>query len=180
MYKKILNFCLIFLVFIYIIFEELIWEKFAKPIILFISELQIFKNLTPKILSLNPYIILLIFIIPFILVELLGVYAGIIFISGHVIFGIFLYLLKIPIAALIFWFFNVTKEKLLEFTWFSFIYEKLIFLINKIKMSKAYLLIKEKTMILKKELKEEIFISKNRLKEKIVRIYRLLKNKFKL
>jgi len=127
MYKKILNFCLIFLVFIYIIFEELIWEKFAKPIILFISELQIFKNLTPKILSLNPYIILLIFIIPFILVELLGVYAGIIFISGHVIFGIFLYLLKIPIAALIFWFFNVTKEKLLEFTWFSFIYEKLIF-----------------------------------------------------
>jgi len=53
-------------------------------------------------------------------------------------------------------------------------------LINKIKMSKAYLLIKEKTMILKKELKEEIFISKNRLKEKIVRIYRLLKNKFKL
>lgn len=180
MYKKILNFCLIFLVFIYIIFEELIWEKFAKPIILFISELQIFKNLTPKILSLNPYLILLIFIIPFILVELLGVYAGIIFISGHVIFGIFLYLLKIPIAALIFWFFNVTKEKLLEFTWFSFIYEKLIFLINKIKMSKAYLLIKEKTMILKKELKEEIFISKNRLKEKIVRIYRLLKNKFKL
>jgi hypothetical protein len=147
---------------------------------LFISELQISKNLTPKILSLNPYLILLIFIIPFILVELLGVYAGIIFISGHVIFGIFLYLLKIPIAALIFWFFNVTKEKLLEFTWFSFIYEKLIFLINKIKMSKAYLLIKEKTMILKKELKEEIFISKNRLKEKIVRIYRLLKNKFKL
>lgn len=180
MYKKILNFCLIFLVFIYIIFEELIWEKFAKPIILFISELQISKNLTPKILSLNPYLILLIFIIPFILVELLGVYAGIIFISGHVIFGIFLYLLKIPIAALIFWFFNVTKEKLLEFTWFSFIYEKLIFLINKIKMSKAYLLIKEKTIILKKELKEEIFISKNRLKEKIVRIYRLLKNKFKL
>lgn len=180
MYKKILNLCLIFFVFTYIIFEELIWEKLAKPIILFISKLQILTNLTPKILALNSYIILFIFIIPFIFVEFLGVYAGIVFISGHVIFGISLYLLKIPIAALIFWFFNITKEKLLEFLWFSFIYEKLIFIINKIKISKAYLLIKEKTIFLKKELKERFFVSKSRLKEKIIRVYKLLKNKLKV
>jgi hypothetical protein len=73
MYKRIINFLLIFLVFVYIIFEELIWDKFAKPIISYISNFSLFKNLTPKILALNSYIILIIFIIPFFLVELLGV-----------------------------------------------------------------------------------------------------------
>ncbi|MDN5064459.1 hypothetical protein [Aliarcobacter butzleri] len=167
MYKRIINFLLIFLVFVYIIFEELIWDKFAKPIISYISNFSLFKNLTPKILALNSYIILIIFIIPFFLVELLGVYAGFVFISGHIILGTFLYLLKIPIAALIFWYFNTTKERLLEFVWFKYIYEKLVLFINKIKNSKAYSLIKE-----------NFFISKSRLKEKIVRIYKLLKSKF--
>ncbi|MDK2082536.1 hypothetical protein PT502_01860 [Aliarcobacter butzleri] len=178
MYKRIINFLLIFLVFVYIIFEELIWDKFAKPIISYISNFFFFKNLTPKILALNSYIILFIFIIPFFLVELLGVYAGIVFISGHIILGTFLYLLKIPIAALIFWYFNTTKERLLEFVWFKYIYKKLVLFINKIKSSKAYLLIKEKASIIKKEIKENLFISKSRLKEKIVRIYKLLKSKF--
>ena len=81
MYQKIVNIFLTILVFIYIIFEELIWDKFAKPIISYISNFPLFKNLTPKILALNSYIILIIFIIPFFLVELLGIYAGIVFIS---------------------------------------------------------------------------------------------------
>ena len=55
MYKKILNIFLIVLVFIYIIFEELVWEKLAKPIIKLISNLVLFKEITPKILSLNSY-----------------------------------------------------------------------------------------------------------------------------
>lgn len=177
--KRILNTFLIFLVFVYIIFEELIWDKFAKPIITFISSLELFKNLASKILTLNSYIILLIFIIPFILVELLGIYAGVVFISGHIVLGTFLYLLKIPIAALIFWFFNITKDKLLEFYWFKFFYEKLILWIDKIKDSSIYLMIKEKSITLKEEIKKRFFISKSRLKEKIIRIYKLLKNKFK-
>lgn len=61
MYKRIINFLLIFLVFVYIIFEELIWDKFAKPIISYISNFSLFKNLIPKILALNSYIILIIF-----------------------------------------------------------------------------------------------------------------------
>ena len=47
MHKRIINFLLIFLVFVYIIFEELIWDKFAKPIISYISNFPLFKNLTP-------------------------------------------------------------------------------------------------------------------------------------
>ena len=63
MYKKILNIILIILVFIYIIFEELVWEKFAKPLINLISKLQLFTNFIPKILALNSYLILIFFVI---------------------------------------------------------------------------------------------------------------------
>ena len=140
MYKKILNIFLTIFVFSYIIFEELIWERLAKPIFSYISTLELFKDLEPKILALNSYIILFIFLIPFVIVELLGIYAGILFISGNILFGIVLYLSKIPIAVVIFWFFNIAKDKLLQFRWLNFIYKNLILIIDKIKNSKIYLM----------------------------------------
>jgi hypothetical protein len=164
MYKKILNIFLIVLVFIYIIFEELVWEKLAKPILNFISNLSLLKDFTPKILALNSYFILIFFISIFVIVELIGVYAGILFISGHIFSAVFIYILKIPVAAFIFWFFNITKERLLEFKWFNFIYNKLIIMIEKIKNSSSYILIKE-----------NIFSTRSKLKKKIMSIYRLLK-----
>lgn len=164
MYKKILNIVLLFLVFIYIIFEELVWEKLAKPILNFISNLSLFKDFTPKILSLNSYFILIFFISIFVIVELIGLYAGILFISGHIFSAVFIYILKVPIAAFIFWFFNITKEKLLEFKWFNFLYNKLILMIEKIKNSSSYRLIKE-----------NVFSTKSRLKKKMSFIYKLLK-----
>ena len=143
MYKKILNIFLTIFVFSYIIFEELIWERLAKPIFSYISTLELFRDLEPKILALNSYIILFIFLIPFVIVELLGIYAGILFISGNILFGIVLYLSKIPIALVIFWFFNIAKDKLLQFRWLNFIYKNLILIIDKIKNSKIYLMIQD-------------------------------------
>ena len=178
MIKKIINIFLTFLVFIYIIFEELIWDRLAKPIFSYISDLELFRNLEPKILSLNSYLILFIFLIPFIVVELLGVYAGILFVSGKILFGILLYLSKIPIAVVIFWFFNITKDILLQFRWLNFIYKNLILIIDKIKNSKIYLMIQDKTSMIKDEIKKRFFISKIGLDEKIVEIYKLLKDKF--
>ncbi|MBU0923918.1 hypothetical protein KKG81_03455 [bacterium] len=177
MYKKILNIFLIVLVFIYIIFEELIWEKLARPILNFITNLSLFKNLIPKILSLNSYFILIFFLSIFIVVELIGVYAGVLFVSGHIISAVSIYILKIPVAAFIFWFFNITKGRLLEFKWFNFVYNKLILMIEKIKNSSSYMFIKEKSIDLKKAIKENIFSTRSRLKKKIINIYKLLRNK---
>ena len=106
MYHKILNITLIILVFIYIIFEELVWEKFAKPIILLISKFQLFTNFAPKILALNSYVILIFFVSTFVIVEVIGIYAGLLFVSGHMTSAILIYVLKVPVAAFIFWFFS--------------------------------------------------------------------------
>ena len=170
MYKKILNIFLIVLVFIYIIFEELIWEKFAKPIINLISSLQLFTKLIPKILALNSYFILIFFI---------GVYAGVLFLSGHIFTATFIYILKIPVAAFIFWFFNIVKPKLLEFKWFELIYNLLISAIYKIKHSSIYLMIKDKSLNIKRAIKENFFSTRSKLKYKLIHIYKLLKFKIK-
>ena len=179
MYKKILNIILIALVFVYIIFEELVWEKFAKPIILLITKLQLFTKLIPKILDLNSYLILIFFVSTFIIVELLGIYAGLLFVSGNVTSAVVIYILKVPVAAFIFWFFSITKSKLLEFKWFEITYNYLILIISKIKNSSIYIMIKEKSYELKKSIKEKFFSTRSKFKKKTIYIYNLLKQKIK-
>ena len=178
MFNKIVNIFLTFLVFVYIIFEELIWDRLAKPVFSYISNLELFRDLEPKIMALNSYLILFIFLIPFIIVELLGVYAGILFISGNILLGLLVYVLKIPIAVVIFWFFNITKDVLLQFRWLNFIYKNLILIIEKIKHCRIYVMIQDKTSIVKDEIKKIFFTSKIDFKEKVIEIYKLLKDKF--
>jgi hypothetical protein len=179
MYKKILNIFLIVLVFIYIIFEELVWEKFAKPIINLITKLQLFTKLIPKILALNSYVILIFFVSTFVIVELIGVYAGLLFVSGHMLTAIIIYILKVPVAAFIFWFFSIAKDKLLEFKWFNFTYNYLMLLIYKIKNSSIYIMIKEKSYELKKSIKDKFFSTRSKFKKKAIYIYKLLKQRIK-
>ncbi len=178
MFNKIVNIFLTFLVFVYIIFEELIWDRLAKPVFSYISNLELFRDLEPKIMALNSYLVLFIFLIPFIIVELLGIYAGILFISGNILLGLLVYLLKIPIAVVIFWFFNITKDVLLQFRWLNFIYKNLILIIEKIKHCRIYVMIQDKTSIVKDEIKKIFFTSKIDFKEKVIEIYKLLKDKF--
>ena len=179
MYHKILNIILIILVFIYIIFEELVWEKFAKPIILLISKFQLFTNFAPKILALNSYVILIFFVSTFVIVEVIGIYAGLLFVSGHMTSAILIYVLKVPVAAFIFWFFSIAKYKLLEFKWFEITYMYLMSIISKIKNSSIYIMIKEKSYELKKSIKNKFFSTRSKFKKKAIYIYRLLKQKIK-
>lgn len=180
MYHKILNITLIILVFIYIIFEELVWEKFAKPIIILISKFQLFTNFATKILSLNSYVILIFFVSTFVIVEVIGIYAGLLFVSGHMTSAILIYVLKVPVAAFIFWFFSIAKYKLLEFKWFEITYTYLMSIISKIKNSSIYIMIKEKSYELKKSIKNKFFSTRSKFKKKAIYIYRLLKQKIKL
>lgn len=178
MLRKILNLFLIVLVFIYIVFEEVIWEKTAKPLIELFNKLNLLLNLEEKIKNLNSYVVLIFFLLIFVFVEVLGIYAGILFLQAKIITAIFIYLLKIPVAVFILWFFDITKDKLLKFRWFNFLYTHLILAIEKLKNSKTYILIKEKTLYIKEFLKEKLTFSKGELRAKIATVYRKIKEKF--
>ena len=179
MLKKFIDFFLIVLVLIYILFEELVWEKIAKPIVKLITRLltkfNFFEDFILKIEKLNSYTILFIFLILFTFVELLGIYAFMIFFQGKIFFAIFVYILKLPLAVFILWFFNLTKDKLLQFSWFRFLYKSMIFFVSKIKDFRIYILVKDKIYEIKEYINFKFNASDGIIKAKILKIYQKLK-----
>jgi len=180
MVKKLGNILLTVVVLIYIVFEELVWERFAQPIIDYIKELKILKKLEVYLQDVNSKIILVVFLSMFVIVEFQGIYAGALFLEGKILHGALLYAGKIPIAAFTFWLFGATKEKLLEFGWFKKAYHFIIGLIDIITHSKVYINIKQKTARIKIYMKETFFQDKGILKRKIVVIYKKLKELLKV
>ena len=126
------------LVFIYILFEEIIWESLARPIYYKIQSLKILQKLQQIINRVDNYTRLAIFITLLLTVEGIGVLAGVSFLRGKIILGGLLYSFKVPLAGFTFWFFKISKDRFLSFKWFSFIYYRFISLIEWLKSTDIY------------------------------------------
>jgi hypothetical protein len=110
----------------FIIFEELIWNVLAKPIIDRLNQLAIFEKLRLFFLEMNRYFLMTIFVLIFALTEYLGILSGITVVSGNLSSGVIIYLLKAPLAAFTFWLFELTKPKLMTFAWLESTYNYLM------------------------------------------------------
>ena len=154
--NRITSLLQLILVIIYIIFEELIWEGIAKPIYEFVHSLKILQKVEVKLHSVNASVILVIFILLLSLVEALGIYAGILFVSGQVLLGMSLYLSKIPIAAFTFWIFRITEDKLMQFGWFKWIYDWIMKGIDWLKSRETYIQTMERLTIVKASIKKSM------------------------
>lgn len=152
-YRKIVNIVLTISILIYLILDELIWERIAEPIYDFIRGLKLLQALEAHILKLNRYAILVLFLILFGTVELLGIIAIGLFAEGQVVIASMVYFGKIPLTAFTFWLFKVAKEQLISFAWFKFCYDVLLSIIHKIKTSANYLNIKAKMVSVKTAVK---------------------------
>jgi len=160
--NRIISLLQLLLVLIYIIFEELIWEGIAKPIYDAVHSLKVLQKIELKLQKVNPFVILVLFVALLAVVETFGIYAGMLFLSGHILLGLSLYLTKIPIAAFTFWLFRVTEDKLMQFGWFKWIYEYIMQGIDWLKSLQIY----KDTMVRLKKLKEILKRLKNRIKER--------------
>jgi hypothetical protein len=138
-FKNILNKLLLFLqfslVFLYIIFEEIIWDLIAVPVYRFLESFNVIQKLDIRLRSANRYVILIVFILLFVMVETVGIVAGGLIVSGKLLIGIGLYLAKIPIAVFTFWMFKVVKLQLMTFDWFRASYDMLERILDFIKNS---------------------------------------------
>ena len=150
--NKIITLFQLFLVFTYIIFEEVIWEGIAKPVYTYVHGLRIMQKVEYKLHAFNAHIILFLFVIIFAVVQFIGLYAGILFMSGQILFGVIVYVSKIPLAAFTFWVFRVTEDKLMTFAWFKWLYEKIMAAIVWLKSCQVYV----KTIEKAKELRAKI------------------------
>ena len=170
------------LVIIYIIFEELIWEGIAKPIYEFVHSLKILQKVEVKLHSVNASVILVIFVLLLAVVEALGIYAGILFVSGQILLGMSLYLSKIPIAAFTFWIFRITEDKLMQFGWFKWIYDWIMKGIDWLKSRDIYIQTMERLTIVKASIKKSLkafkikyFSKESPFIAKIKHLYKIVK-----
>ena len=148
-YRKAINALLTVLILIYLILEELVWDRIAEPIYDFIRGIKILHQLEAIIHGFNRYALLAFFLVLFAAVEFLGIISLGLFAQGQVLIATVIYVGKIPIAAFTFWVFQIAKDKLLTFAWFKFGYEWLLAQLHKIKTSVIYLSIKTKMAAIK-------------------------------
>lgn len=184
--NRLISLLQLLLVIIYIIFEELIWEGIAKPIYETIHGLKILQKIEVKLQHVNASVILVLFVILLSIVEAAGIYAGMLFISGQVMFGLVLYISKIPIAAFTFWLFRVTEDKLMQFGWFKWLYDWIMRAIEWLKTREMYIktmkrLGEMKTSIKQtfKSLKEKYFANESPFITKIKNLYKSIKTLLK-
>jgi len=176
--NKLISLLQLIFVLIYIIFEELIWEGISKPIYEFIHSLKILQKVESLLNKVNAYVILVIFVLLLGFVEILGIYAGILFVSGKVLFGMSLYLTKIPIAAFTFWIFRVTEDKLMQFSWFKWLYEFIMRGIDWLKSRDIYKLMMQRLKSIKaniKLFKEKYFSKESPFIAKLKHLYKVVK-----
>jgi hypothetical protein len=175
--KKFLHFPLYILIFIFILFEDLIWKTLAKPIADYIQSLKIFTILEWIISKLNIYLVLVLFLALLVASEALGAIAVAFIGKGMVFAGLGLYIAKIPIVSFTFWLFKISKEDLLKINWFNKAYAFLMKVINWIKNTDPY----TNTMDIVHNFKEKIklmFSSKKRgFIDRMKRLYVFFKNR---
>lgn len=152
--KKIYQIPAYFLVLLFIFFEDIIWDKLAKPIAEFFKTLSIFSFVEKLIVSLNKYVVLSLFLVIFIFAEYLTPVSLSLISDGQVLLGGFVYLLKIPSASLAFWIFRITEEELLSIGWFNNIYQKLQAFISYVKNTSYFINAKEFYLRVKTRVKE--------------------------
>lgn len=167
------------LVFLFILFEEIIWEGLAEPIYKKIESLHITKKIEKLLNSFNSKILLTIFVLLLLGVEGAGLLAGFFFVNGQMLLGLILYLAKIPIAAFTFWIFKVSKPKFLSFYWFNVAYKKLMAGIKWLKETEIYSSSRElfsKVKLKFLAIKEKYFTKDSRFTTEIKSFYKYIKN----
>jgi riboflavin transporter FmnP len=91
--KKILNFIETVLILGFIFFEELIWYRFALPIYKKLQQLRLFSRFDAYLADdASPLNVLLIFLLPFFIMEFMAISAGHFFISGQFVWGSIFYI----------------------------------------------------------------------------------------
>jgi len=179
---KLTSLIQLILVILFILFEEVVWEGIAKPIYAWVHGLRVLQKIQLALERVPAWIILVLFVVLLVGVELLGLYAGALFVSGYVLTGAMIYGAKIPIAAFTFWLFKVSKPRLMEFAWFAWVYEKTMALIERLKSWPVYV---ETMALLKRtrhrvkawirELKARYFAKESRFVRGMKRFYRVIK-----
>lgn len=172
LFRRIRNSFFVLLIFIYLIFEELIWKTAVAPIIHYLSAFHPYRYFLEYIrYRACPLSVLVLFIIPFALGEVIGTLSALLAAQLHIFSAGILYLLKIPLVVVALGILQNGKEKLLTYRWFALCYEWVIAQLDKLHNSLLYREVHSAIIRLRSRFSNR----SGRLKRRIVRIYHRLR-----
>jgi hypothetical protein len=120
--RRILSVPLTILVLIYFLFEDL-FLGFLRPLFRFLGGLSPFVALGEHLKRLNPYLALVVFLVPFILLEPVKIFSLFWIGIGHFVSGTLLLVTSYVLSLLIVErMFHVTRDQLLSIPWFAWGY----------------------------------------------------------
>lgn len=184
--RKSITLLQLVLVIVFIVFEEIVWEGIALPVYNWVHSLKALEKVEAWLQGVPAGVILVLFVLMLASVEVLGIYAGVMFVSGHMVTGLMMYAGKIPVAAFTFWMFRVSEEKLMRFGWFRWLYGKIMGIISWLKSLEIYQRTmqrlkktKERLKAFLKHLKTTYFQKESPFWHRLKRLYRSIKRVLK-
>ena len=159
---------------LYLLFEELIWRRFAYPIYRFFKRLRPIRQFNFHVSRrMNRWLVLGLFSLSFVLVELFGLVSVLLIAEGHLKSAIAAYLLKIPGSAFAFGILASGKRKLNSFPAFLYLYGHTMRLVEWIKQREVYHAIKAQLARLKQRAKQGLEQFRQRIKTRRGLLHRL-------
>ncbi len=139
LYKYIKDLLIDLVVVGYLIFEEFIWNKIARPLYNIINSVNYYHTFLDYIeYSFNRYFILLFFVVLFTVSEVVGLLAFYELANNHIISFIVLYFIKYIPVIFAFAILKRGKKKLFSFSWFRRVYLYVIKIIKILKSTRIY------------------------------------------
>lgn len=135
-------------VLLFIIFEEIAWNRIGRPAYIKVKSLKIMTRFEYWVTDFeNRYVLLLIFIVPFIMMEIMSVLALKALASGAIVICLGLYAIKIFLTVPVVIIFNVSKQQLVSFYPIRYIFGAIL----NFKRSYTFRTVKKYIKILKTE-----------------------------
>ncbi|MEA3523308.1 MAG: hypothetical protein U9R50_10050 [Campylobacterota bacterium] len=122
-----------------VIFLEIFWELGFKGITRFLERSSFALYSEKAIKQLPSWAVLILFSLPFIFMELLGIFALGAFVAGQFWFGVGLYIVKVLFFIPVHFILHVGREKLLAIAWFKRRYEMITATLEWFKTSQTYI-----------------------------------------
>ena len=122
-----------------VIFLEIFWELGFKGITRTLERSGFARWFERKIQQMPSWAVLILFSLPFIFMELLGIFALGAFVAGKIWFGIGLYVTKVLFFIPVHFILHVGKEKLLSIAWFERRYKMVSATLEWFKKSQTYI-----------------------------------------
>jgi hypothetical protein len=158
--KKLLHLFISFFILIYIFLEDITVNLVVKPIEKILNKFQFTIKISQFIKRQNKYVILILFLLPFVGMEFIGLYSLKQLAIKKYITGVFLYLFKFYLAIPTLFIFRLTKKTLTKF----FIIRQFYFIILKLEHSSLY----KKVIAYRNSIKQMLIIKLKEIKQSII------------